>query len=40
MANDYYKLSELIFERYNDTEYAIKILCRANIHNLFKIYGI
>ncbi len=39
MANDYYKLSELIFERYK-TEDAIKILCRANIHNLLKLYGI
>lgn len=38
MANDYYKLSSIIFERYGIDE-GIKILCRANISNLIKLYG-
>lgn len=38
MANDYYNLSNVIFERYG-IDKGIKILCRANIHNLLKIYG-
>ena len=38
MANDYYKLSNMIFGRYG-IDKGIKILCRANISNLIKIYG-
>lgn len=38
MANYYYKLSNMIFERYG-IDKGIKILCRANISNLIKIYG-
>lgn len=38
MANEYYKLSSVIFERYG-IEKGIKILCHANIRNLIKLYG-
>lgn len=38
MANEYYELSSVIFERYG-IEKGIKILCRANISNLIKLYG-
>ena len=38
MANEYYKVSTVIFERYG-IEKGIQILCHANISNLIKIYG-